>query len=210
MTSGYEAPHIVGYCSKYAMTYYSKFTIAPGAFDHCDCKKVPLILFSISNFKDPTNVVGHAVLHKNPDGITAECFLTGSGARRILSTLGIGRVCLNSMATKVNQIVDENGFKRITGGDINAVFIDPAGTVPNHGDVCVWQDGNKLYRVKGFNSLVFDEEGLKRLETVVTELDEIIAFYEGLYLSSNLKIDRKTLEALQLFKSVLLELEVLE
>ena len=28
------------------------------------------------------------------------------------------------------------------------------------------QDGNKLYRVKGFNSLVFDEEGLKRLETV--------------------------------------------
>ena len=44
----------------------------------------------------------------------------------------------------------------------------------------------------------------------MTELDELIAFYEGLYLSSHLEIDRKTLEALQLFKSVLLELEVIE
>ena len=132
--------HIVGYCSKYAMTYYSKFTISPGAFDNCNGKKVPLILFSSSCFNDPINVVGHAILHKDTDGIMAECFLTGSGARRTLSALGIGRLCLNSMANRVNQIVDENGFKRITGGDINAVFIDPAGTVPNHGDVCVWID----------------------------------------------------------------------
>mgnify|MGYP007069851846 CR=1 FL=1 len=32
------------------------------------------------------------------------------------------------------------GYCSKTGGDINAVFIDPAGTVPNHGDVCVWID----------------------------------------------------------------------
>ena len=34
------------------------------------------------------------------------------------------------------------------------------------------QDGNKLYRVKGFNSLVFDEEGLKSILEALSKTED--------------------------------------
>lgn len=53
--------------------------------------------------------------------------------------------------------------------------------------------GNELYRAKGFNSLVFDKNGLEKLETYISEEAENRRHYRRGY-AEGLKQARKVIE----------------
>jgi len=67
---------ICGWATKFNVHCADGRTIRPGAFDDCDGKQVPLVWQHMHD--DPSNVLGHAVLHVQPEGVWTEAWFNDS------------------------------------------------------------------------------------------------------------------------------------
>lgn len=71
-----ETPDFGGYATKAGLECADGLTIQPGAFAHQDKMKVPLVWQH--GHKDPSNVLGHAILENRDDGVYARCYFNKS------------------------------------------------------------------------------------------------------------------------------------
>lgn len=74
-------PDFSGWATKYNIKCKDNRTIAPGAFQDCDQKTVPMVYNHSHDNVD--NLLGKAILHSRPEGIWADCYVnnTSSGQK---------------------------------------------------------------------------------------------------------------------------------
>ena len=82
-----ERPYdICGWATKFNVPCADGRTIRPGSFDDCDGKKVPLVWQHMRD--NPSNVLGHAILHTRPEGVWTEAWFndspTAEDAKRLI------------------------------------------------------------------------------------------------------------------------------
>lgn len=114
-----------GWATKYNTRCTDGLTIAPGAFDDCDGKDVPLVWNH--QHTDPTNVLGHATLQCRPEGVYAYgTFNDTYKGQHAKSCVQNGDVV--SMSICANQLRKEAGFVR--HGQLREVSLVLAGANP--------------------------------------------------------------------------------
>nr|DAW67959.1 MAG TPA: major capsid protein [Caudoviricetes sp.] len=111
-----------GYATKSGVLCSDGRIIGQGAFAHQDNHKVPLLYGH--DHKDPTNIVGHALLHSRNDGMYAECSLNDTMAAQNLGKQ-VKHGDLNSLSIFANDLRHDG--TTVTFGNIREVSLVLAG-----------------------------------------------------------------------------------
>lgn len=111
-----------GYATKSGVLCSDGRIIGQGAFAHQDNHKVPLLYGH--DHKDPTNIVGHALLHSRNDGMYAECSLNDTTAAQNLGKQ-VKHGDLNSLSIFANDLRHDG--TTVTFGNIREVSLVLAG-----------------------------------------------------------------------------------
>lgn len=111
-----------GYATKSGVLCSDGRIIGQGAFAHQDNHKVPLLYGH--DHKDPTNIVGYALLHSRNDGMYADCSLNDTSAAQNLGKQ-VKHGDLNSLSIFANDLRHDG--TTVTFGNIREVSLVLAG-----------------------------------------------------------------------------------
>lgn len=114
-----------GYATKAGLKCSDGRTIMPGAFQHQDKVKVPLVWQHGHN--DPENVLGHAVLENRPDGVYAHGYFNKSQKANHAHGL-LEHDDINMMSIWANDLIERSG--RVLHGMIREVSLVLSGANP--------------------------------------------------------------------------------
>lgn len=150
-----------GVATKYNVRCKDGRVLAPGAFDHQNGQKVPLVFQH--NHKDPNAILGHAYLTKGPDGMYADCYFneTKSGQQ---AKLMVQHGDIEALSIYANELIEES--KVVTHGQIKEVSLVLSGANPGavietstiqHGDEIVFlEEEAKIFSEVSENSIVLE------------------------------------------------------
>lgn len=114
-----------GYATKTGLKCSDGRTIMPGAFQHQDKARVPLVWQH--GHSDPENVLGHAILEGRDDGVYAYGFFNKSGKATHAKGL-IEHGDINMLSIWANELVERSG--RVLHGAIREVSLVLSGANP--------------------------------------------------------------------------------
>lgn len=176
---GDRKPDFSGYATKFNIRCTDGRTITKDAFRHQDKAKVPLVWSH--GHKDPTDVLGHAILEQREDGMYAYCYLNGT-AKAEHAKVAVLHQDLDSLSIWANQLVERGA--NVLHGAIKEVSLVLAGA-------------NREARID--NVLVAHGDGTTtEAEDIIIHSGLLIEFEEGQTEESNndmgTKTDEKTVE----------------
>lgn len=119
---GDKKPDFSGYATKFGVRCTDGRTITKDAFRHQDKLKVPLVWSH--GHKDPTDVLGHAIMEHRDDGMYAYCYLNGT-AKAEHAKAAVLHKDLDSLSIWANQLVERAG--NVLHGAIKEVSLVLAG-----------------------------------------------------------------------------------
>jgi HK97 family phage prohead protease len=120
-----EAADFSGYATKVGLKCSDGRTIMPGAFEHEDGVRVPLVWQHGHN--DPKNVVGHAILEHRDDGVYAYGFFNDTDSGRAAREL-VRHKDIDKLSIYANKLVEK--AKQVFHGRIREVSLVLAGANP--------------------------------------------------------------------------------
>lgn len=121
-----ERPYdICGWATKFNVRCADGRTIRSQAFDECDHKKVPLVWQHM--YDKPSNVLGHAMLYKKPEGMWTECWFNDSDKAEDAKLL-IRNHDIDSFSIYANGLKHKG--KDVIHGNIREVSLVLAGANP--------------------------------------------------------------------------------
>lgn len=158
-------PDFAGYASKYGVKCSDGNTILQGAFKANDKKKIPLVW--AHQWDDPSNVLGHVILHERPDGLYSEAFFNDSPrAKEVkelilhddVESLSIRARVLKRIGSGV-QLADSKEVSVVYNGANPGAFIDTvfAHTEDGFEEVVIYT-GEKLIHSEPFSEETTKEE----------------------------------------------------
>ena len=160
-----------GFASKNNLLCGDGRTIRNGAFDHLDGVEVPLVWNH--GHKDPTNVLGTALLEKRPEGMYTYAKFNNTGkAQHIKEAVRHGD--LNRLSIYANHLIqkgDPNGLRDVYHGDIQEVSLCLSGANPGAKIDTVLAHNGEVYDGYAYE---FDEENRG-----IIECDEPIVLYHS-------------------------------
>jgi HK97 family phage prohead protease len=147
-------PDFGGYATKVGLKCRDGRTIMPGAFEHMDKMRVPLVWHHVH--ADPENVLGHAVLEVRKDGVYAKGYFNET-SRGMHAKAMVKHKDIEFLSIYANDL-DERG-KQVYHGQIKEVSLVIAGANP----------GARI-----------DYVNIKHSSGEVIQLDDDVIIYTGL------------------------------
>lgn len=118
-------PDFSGWATKAGLKCSDGRTIMAGAFKHQDKMKVPLVWQH--GHKDPTNVLGHAILENREDGVYAYAFFNNS-PKAVHTKESVDHKDITMMSIWANELVERAG--KVLHGAIREVSLVLSGANP--------------------------------------------------------------------------------
>ena len=118
MSNEFKHPDFTGWATKTNLLCTDGVTIRQGAFKHNDQKRVPLVWDH--DRKSPDNILGHAILSYNDDGVRTRCFFNDTDRARD-AKIAVQHGDLNSLSIYANKLVKRGND--VLDGDIGEVSL---------------------------------------------------------------------------------------
>ena len=118
MSNEFKHPDFTGWATKTNLLCTDGVTIRQGAFKHNDQKRVPLVWDHDRNSSD--NILGHAILSYNDDGVRTRCFFNDTD-RAQDAKIAVQHGDLNSLSIYANKLVKRGND--VLDGDIGEVSL---------------------------------------------------------------------------------------
>lgn len=118
MSNEFKHPDFTGWATKTNLLCTDGVTIRQGAFKHNDQKRVPLVWDH--DRKSPDNILGHAILSYNDDGVRTRCFFNDTD-RAQDAKIAVQHGDLNSLSIYANKLVKRGND--VLDGDIGEVSL---------------------------------------------------------------------------------------
>ena len=118
MSNEFKHPDFTGWATKTNLLCTDGVTIRQGAFKHNDQKRVPLVWDH--DRKSPDNILGHAILSYNDDGVRTQCFFNDTD-RAQDAKIAVQHGDLNSLSIYANKLVKRGND--VLDGDIGEVSL---------------------------------------------------------------------------------------
>lgn len=118
-------PDFSGWATRSNLLCSDGRTILPGAFQHQDGAKVPLVWNH--NQASSSNILGHAILTHYDEGVYADAFFNGSESAQEAREL-IKHGDVNALSIRANRLKEANG--EVRHGNINEVSVVLTGANP--------------------------------------------------------------------------------
>ena len=118
MSNEFKHPDFTGWATKTNLLCTDGVTIRQGAFKHNDQKRVPLVWDH--DRKSPDNILGHAILSYNDDGVRTRCFFNDTDRAKD-AKIAVQHGDLNSLSIYANKLVKRGND--VLDGDIGEVSL---------------------------------------------------------------------------------------
>ena len=118
MSNEFKHPDFTGWATKTNLLCTDGVTIRQGAFKHNDQKRVPLVWDH--DRKSSDNILGHAILSYNDDGVRTRCFFNDTDRARD-AKIAVQHGDLNSLSIYANKLVKRGND--VLDGDIGEVSL---------------------------------------------------------------------------------------
>ena len=118
MSNEFKHPDFTGWATKTNLLCTDGVTIRQGAFKHNDQKRVPLVWDH--DRKSSDNILGHAILSYNDDGVRTRCFFNDTD-RAQNAKIAVQHGDLNSLSIFANKLVKRGND--VLDGDIGEVSL---------------------------------------------------------------------------------------
>ena len=118
MSNEFKHPDFTGWATKTNLLCTDGVTIRQGAFKHNDQKRVPLVWDH--DRKSSDNILGHAILSYNDDGVRTQCFFNDTD-RAQNAKIAVQHGDLNSLSIYANKLVKRGND--VLDGDIGEVSL---------------------------------------------------------------------------------------
>ena len=118
MSNEFKHPDFTGWATKTNLLCTDGVTIRQGAFKHNDQKRVPLVWDH--DRKSSDNILGHAILSYNDDGVRTRCFFNDTD-RAQDAKIAVQHGDLNSLSIYANKLVKRGND--VLDGDIGEVSL---------------------------------------------------------------------------------------
>lgn len=120
-----KQPDFSGWATRYNVLCSDGRTIKTGAFAHNDKTKVPLVWQH--TYMEPSNILGHAILHNRDEGVYAEAFFNDTETANVAKQV-VAHGDITSLSIHANNLKERN--RDVFHGDIKELSLVLAGANP--------------------------------------------------------------------------------
>ena len=124
-SDGTPEPDFSGWATKFGLRCTDGRTILPGAFEHQDSQRVPLVWQH--GHGSPENVLGHAILENRPEGVYARGFFNETAQAKNAKVL-VQHGDISALSIFANALIEK--AKQVSHGIIREVSLVLAGANP--------------------------------------------------------------------------------
>lgn len=164
--------------TRYGVKCADGLTIEPGAFAHQDGQTVPMVY--MHNHNDIGNVIGHCILHEEPEGVRLYGYLNedveaGKNAKSLLQHGDIKAVSIYA-----NQLTKTPSRQVVLHGNIKEVSLVLSGANPGAViDYVAFQHADGLEDVDESQAFIYNGNNIDENYDAELEHDDMDENYEG-------------------------------
>lgn len=156
--------------TKYGVKCADGITIEPGAFAHQDGQTVPMVY--MHNHSDINNVIGHCILHEEPEGVRLYGYLNEdvTAGRKAKSLLQHGDI--KAVSIYANQLTKTPSRTVVTHGNIKEVSLVLSGANPGAIiDYVAFQHADGLEDIDESQAFIFNGNNIEKDNGEITHTD---------------------------------------